>query len=295
MRISRYILLLLLIRGLLTAQTAAFRENGKWGLSEKGVTRIPAVYDTLVYNDSTGSTCLACYKVMSASANKFIKVLTKSYHCNYLNKSGERLVVKTSGNDTCSVFSLAKHTVRQFTENATYFTAGLKNRKFLIDRNFQQLSFGNYYDISFSADPGFLIARISNDGVIAYTGLLNRKEEEIIPFLYSDIKVNPWDSLIIACSGSLRPGAEDDVYTYEGKKTGAYHRHVELATKNFIIHKLYEPKEVYVIYHLQTKEEKNLTADEALLQNNDELRIRIKNDWYIYNMAKGEKKPLKQS
>lgn len=295
MSIGRHILLVLLLQGWLSAQTTAFRENGKWGLTEKGITAIPAVYDTLVFNDSTGATCLACYKVMSPSTNKFIKVLTKSYQCNYLDKSGTRLVIKTQGSDTCSVFKLAKQTVRQFTESAAYFVAAVKNQKFLISRDFQQLSFGNYYDIGFCAEPDFLLTRISNDGVIAYTGLVNRKEELIIPYQYSGITVNTQDSLIIACSGAVRPGAADDVFDYKGKKLGAYHRHVELATKNFIVHKLYEPKEIYIVYDLQSKEEKTLIADEVLIQTSDELRIRVKNDWYIYNMTKGEKKPLKQS
>lgn len=296
MRFTFYSLFLIIFaQGPFYGQILGFKENGKWGVKENGLVVVKPQYDTLVVNDSTGGTCLACYKTMGASANKFIKVYTKTYLCNYLNTTGQRLSVKTEGNDSCSVFTLTKNTVRQFTENRNYFVVGVKNKKHLVDRHFKQLTFKGYYDLGFCANPGFLVARTSSDGAIVYTGLILFNEEQLIPYQYSDIKVNPADSLIIACSGAVRQGAEDDVFNYEGKKTGAYRRHIEMATKNFVIHKLYEPKEYYIIYNPQNKEEKNLNAEEVKLYSSDELLIRIKNDWYIYNMVKGEKRPVKQT
>lgn len=232
---------------------------------------------------------------MGASANKFIKVYTKTYLCNYLNPNGKFLTIKTSGGDTSSVFTLHKYTVKQFQENKNYFAVSIKNKKYLVDRDFNQVTVNGYHDINFCAEPSFLVTRITNDGATIYAGLINFKEEQIIPYLYSDIKVNAVDSIIIACSGNVRPNSEDDLFDYIGKKTGAYRKHIDLATKNFVVHKLYDPKEYFVIYNVETKEEKTLFADEALLRNDEELLIRIKNDWYIYNLLKGEKKPVKQS
>ena len=61
-----------------------------WGLGmafnkENESVIIPAVYDTIFNFDSTGQVCMACYKVKSASASKFIKVMTTTYVCRYLN------------------------------------------------------------------------------------------------------------------------------------------------------------------------------------------------------------------
>lgn len=280
---------------LLFSQATVFNEGGKWGLKNNERVVAKAVYDSVVNFEPGGKNCLACYKTMGASANKFIKVYTKTYLCNYLNADGKRLAVKVEGNDTCSVFSLTKNTVIQFIENPDYFVVGVKNKKHLIDRNFKQITFRGYYDINFCADPNFLVTKISNDGVTVYTGLLNFKEEQIIPYQYSEIKINPIDSLIIGCSAGIRTSTEDDVFDYTGKKIGVYRKHVDMATKNFVIHKLFEPKEYYIVYNIQTKEEKNLNADEIRVHKNDELMIRIKNNWFIYNMINGEKTSYKNS
>jgi hypothetical protein len=162
-----------------------------------------------------------------------------------------------------------------------------------VDRDFNQVTFRGYHEISFSADPAFLITQVNENNTL-FTGLINFKEEPVVPYQYSEIKLNTNDSLIIACSAGVRANAEDDVYTYEGKKIGAYHKHVDLATKNFVIHKLYEPKEYYIINNISTKEEKPLYADEVQFFDHDEILIRIKNDWFIYDMVTNQKKP-KQS
>ena len=46
---------------------------------------------------------------------------------------------------------------------------------------------------------------------------------------------------------------------------------------------------------LITKEEKELFVEDVKIYKDDEVLVRIKNDWYIYNLPKGEKKPVKQS
>lgn len=295
MRNPVHIFFILLVHGSIISQTIPFKDAGKWGIKGNDGVIIKPLYDSIINFDSTGKTCLACYKTMAASANKFIKTYVKTYLCNYLNPNGKYLTIKTMSGDTTSVFTLHKYTARQFSENKNYFAVSVKSKKYLVDREFNQVTVNGYYDINFSAEPSFLVTRITNDGATIYTGLINFKEEQIIPYLYSDIKVNAVDSIIIACSGNVRPNSDDDLYNYKGKKTGSYRRHIEFATKNFVVHKLYDPKEYFVIYNVETKEEKSLFADEALLRNEEELLVKIKNEWYIYDLLKGEKRPVKQS
>ena len=276
------------------SQPQLLRQNGKWGASENEKSIIPAKYDTIFPFDATGKVCMACMRSTGAGTNKFIKVFTVSYTCNYLNRNNQRLSVKTPGNDTCTVFSHNKLSVKQYTAGTAYFVVNVKNKKHLVDKDFNQLTFNGYYDIAVSPDPAFLIVQSNETGSLL-TGLIDRKEELVIPYQYTDIKFNTVDSLIIACSAGVSAGSDDDVYTYEGKKAAAYHRHVDLATKNFVIHKLFEPKEYYIIVNPATKEEKNLNADEVKPIGGDEILIRIKNDWYIYDMLTNQKKPNKQS
>jgi hypothetical protein len=277
------------------SQTTVFKEGLKWGIKENEKIIINPQYDTVFNFDASGKTCIACYKNMSASSNKFIKTLSKTYTCNYLNKNLTHLSVKTDLNDTCSTFILGKHTIKQFTENETFFVVSVKNKKYLVDRNFNQYTFKGYHEIVFCTEPTYLITKITPDGNSIYSGLINLKEELIVPHQYTDITLNTKDSLIVACSAGLKATTEDDVFDYSGKKIGTYNRHVELATKNFVIHKLFEPTERYMIYNVTTKDEKEFYATEAELFSQNELLIRIKSSWFLYNMANGEKTPYKKS
>jgi hypothetical protein len=291
---STLLLLLIAFTNSLLSQIAPYKENLKWGVKENDKIIVPAVYDTVFGYDSTGKVCLACFKTKTASASKFIKLTTLTYYCNYLNNKGGHLTIKTEENDTCSVFSFGKSSLKQYKHKDPLFTVASKGKKYLADKNFNQLSYKGYYDINPSADPGFYTTQYLSEAEILFTGLVNTKEDEIIPYQYSNIKVNPNDSVIIACSAGVRTNASDDVFNYDGKKREVTYRHLDMATKNFLIHQIFEPKEYFIIYNIKTKEEKNINADEVQPYNHDEILVRIKHDWFIYDMNTHEKKALKQ-
>jgi len=291
-----YILLpLLLAFALPSFSQTPYRENSKWGIRENETVIIKPIYDTIFNFDSTGKVCMACFRSKSATASKFIKVTTTSYACNYLNKKNERLIIRNMANDTFSVFSYNKTAIKQYSGNSPYFTVSTKGKKHILYKNFQQITFKGYHDISMSSDPKFYFTSFMNEGDIVLSGLTNEREEEIIPHNYSTIKINTNDSLIIACSAGVRINAEDEVFDYNGKKIIGTHRHIDMATKHFLIHKIFEPKEYYIFYNMNTKEEKNVSADEIKFYEHDEILIRQKNDWYIYDLNTNLKKPLKQS
>lgn len=277
------------------SQTITFRENNKWGIKEKESILIQPVYDTIFNFDSTGKVCLACFRTKSASANKFIKVTTTTYACNYLDKKSERLIIRNVANDTFSVFALNKNVLKQYSGNEPFFTVTTKGKKHILYKNFQQLTFKGYHEISMSPEKKFYMTSIINEGDIVLAGITNEREEELIPHQYSIVKINTNDSLIIACSAGVRVGAEDEVFDYNGKKIIGTHRHIDMATKHFLIHKIYEPKEYYILYNINTKEEKNLNADEIKFYEHDEILIHQKSEWYIYDLNTNLKKPLKQS
>jgi hypothetical protein len=277
------------------AQTVTFREGLKWGVKENESILIQPIYDTIFNFDSTGKVCMACFRIKSASANKFIKVTTTSYVCNYLNKKSEHLVIRNQLNDTFSVFAYSKNGLKQYQNNDPYFFVTTKGKKYIVYKNFQQLTFKGYHDISFSPEKKFYFTYFINEGDIVLAGLTNEREEELIAHNYAQIKINTNDSLIIACSAGVRKNADDEVFDYEGKKIIGTHRHIDMATKHFLIHKIYEPKEYYIFYNITTKEEKNVNADEVKFYEHDEILIRQKNDWYIYDLNTNLKRPLKES
>jgi hypothetical protein len=284
------LLFTLLLSPLLRAQTSTFKEKNHWGIKDKEGIIIAPVFDTIFNFDETGKVCLACFKLKSASANKIIKTSTITFACNYINNKGQKLRVKDGNNDTCSVFSLSKNTVKQLNDNPVSFAVAVKNRRHLVTKDFKQLTFNGYFDISPSIDPAFYNIQQMDESEIVMAGLVDINEKEIIPCRYSHIRINPVDSLIMCCTAGVRDGSEDDIFDYSGKKVNSHRRHIEMATKNFMIQKVFEPKEHYVIYNIKTKEEKNLQANEVVFFDHDQILIRIKDDWYVYDLITNQKK-----
>lgn len=277
----------------LFSQYHPFVENKKWGIKDSVNVIIAPVYDTIFNFDKTNQVCLACFKNKSTNTNQFIKVTNTQYFCNYLNPESKRLIIKTSSKDTCSVFQLSKTTVKHYNENDTLFKVKVKQYMYLVSKSFKQLSFKPYYDIELCDDPGFYVVQGLNDADVPMYGLVNSKEELLIPFEYSGIKLNPADSLVMVCGTGYGAGTEDYVFDYKGKKRMSYHHHIDLATNEYIVFKAYEPKERYFSYCIETKEEKEIIADEVRYYSGNSIRLRLKTTWWVYNLKTQEKTELK--
>lgn len=289
---SSLLLTFLLFCTTLSSQNQPFTENKKWGIKDSAKIIIAPVYDTIFNFDKTNQVCLACFKNKSTNTNQFIKVTNTNYFCNYLNPESKRLVIKTSPKDTCSVFQLNKSTVKQYNENDTLFKVKQKKYMYLISKKFKQISFKPYYDIELCDDPGFYVVQGLNDADVPMYGLVNRKEELVIPFEYSGIKLNPVDSLVMVCGTGYGAGTEDYVFDYKGKKLISYRHHIDLATKEYIVFKAFEPKERYFSYCIETKEEKEIIADEVRYYSGNLIRLRLKSTWWVYNLKTQEKTEL---
>lgn len=277
----------------LLCQQQLYSENNKWGIKEGEKILIAPVYDTVFHFDKNNKVCMACFKSKSINTNKFIKVTSTLYSCNYLNSASQRLIIKTSTKDTCSVFQLGKNSVQQYTEDDSVFKVKVKNRMYLVHKSFKQLTFKNYTEINLCDEPGFYVAQGLNEVDVPMYGLITTREEMIIPFQYSGIKVNPSDSLIMVCGTGYGAGTEDYVFDYKGKRLQTYKHHVDLATKEFIVFKVFEPREQFLCYHIETKEEKPLEAEEIRFYKENSVRMRTGSTWWIYNLKTGEKTELK--
>lgn len=271
-------------------QTQVFKEANKWGIKKKDSVVIKPVFDTIFNFDTTGRVCLACFKQKSVSQNRFIRTPNLTFKCNYLNKKGERLIIKPENADTISVFSLLKVSVKQYTENNSYFIVAIKNNKFLVNKNFKQVTTKPYSEIYYTSSPEFFMAEIVTEGNVILKGLIDKDEKEIIPFNYSNIKINNRDSLIVGCSAGIGFNREDDIYNCNGKKLDSYKRHIDMAIKDYVIHKIFEPKEYYIIYNTKTKEENIVYSQEIQLYTSEELLMRNDDHWFTYNLVTHKKK-----
>jgi hypothetical protein len=287
--LSIVLLLIVISNQVFFAQTKVFKEGTKWGIKENETVLIAPLYDSIFNFDKEGKVCLACYKLRTVSNNKIMKTVNVTFNCRYLNKQNKKLVIQNKRGDTCSVFNLSKHAVELYNDNPHHFVASAKGKRFLIDKELNQLTFKGYYDISTSVDPNFYITKQMDENEVIHAGVIDTKENEVVPYLYTSIKINPVDSLIMGCTAGLTNASEDDIYLYSGKKRDSYHRHVELATKHYVIQKILEPKEHFVIYNCITKEEKNLQASEVHFFEQDQLLIKWKGDWYVYDLLTDQK------
>jgi hypothetical protein len=275
----------------LVAQTLPFKSGNKWGIKKNEQVIVDPVYDTVFNFDNTNRVCLACFKIKGTSSNKFIKTSSVSFSCNYLNINKKPLTIKNETNDTSSIFSLSKTSLKDLYDNKDYLIVTNNNKKYLLDKNFKQITFTGYHSVSPSNDPNLIVVEERTESGQIYTGLITNKEKKIIDFNYSGIKLNTHDSLIIACSSGVNPNADDEVFDYTGKKICGFKRHIDFATKTFIIHKIFEPSEYYITYNLTTKEEKVLNVLEVKPFTTNEILIKLKNNWFIYSLFTGEKKP----
>jgi hypothetical protein len=98
----------------------------------------------------------------------------------------------------------------------------------------------------------------------------------------------------VGCSAGLGNNGDDDIYDYTGKKLTSYKRHIDMATKNFVIHKIFEPMEYYILLNVKTKEETIFNADEILPNRKDVVMIRIKNDWFTFDLNSKQRKPFQK-
>lgn len=297
MKTGAYICLLLVLTGILSnsAKAQIVRENNKWGFKKNDAFLIKPIYDTIFGYDSTNKVCLACQKDKTANANKFIKVTITKYLCHYYDAYGNKLMIRNQFNDTFTVFSRTKNSIAQYNNNSFFFTVAAKGRKYLLTKDFRQQTFNTYHEIRTCEEPMFYVAEQQNEFEQQLMGVVNTREDVIVPFSYTGISFNTDDSLIIACTGRNSLNAADDVYDYKGKRIATSPRHLEMATSKFLIQKIFEPKEQYIFLNLETKVETALTADVVQYYKGDEVAVKIKNDWYIYDLNTNQKRPKPKS
>lgn len=277
-----FIIVLICITLLLNGQVSIQKQGNKYGMWKNTEVFLPPVYDTILPFDSTNSVCMACVKSQKAG-NKFIKTNNNILLCKYINAKKEELIIEYQ-KDTISYFTFNKHSYHDINHTKPYLIVSARGKKFLVSKAFQQLTFNGYDDIIPTVFSNFFIIHNKTVGASYLEGLINAKVELIMPLEYSSIKINPFDSLLMGCTALLKANGNDDVYTLEGKKIHSFNRHIECASKNFIIHKVFLPKEHYVILNLDTKKEKTIFAEEIVYLGSETISVKLKGRYHTCNL-----------
>jgi hypothetical protein len=277
-----FIIVLMSITLLLNGQVSIQKQGAKYGMLKNMEIFLPPVYDTILPFDSTNSVCMACVKSQKAG-NKFIKTNNTILVCKYMNSKKEELVIEYQ-KDTTSYFTFSKHSYQDINHTKPHLIVSARGKKFLVSKTFEQLTFRGYDDIIPTVFHNFFIIHNKTVGASYLEGLINVKEELIMPLEYSSIKTNPFDSLLMGCTALIKTNGNDDVYTLEGKKIHSFNRHIECASNNFIIHKVFLPQEHYVILNLETNKEKNIFAEEIVYLGKETISVKLKGKYHICNL-----------
>ncbi len=235
--------------------------------------------------DSTKKICMVCVKTQKPATNKFIKVNNNVILCKYLNENKEELIIKIK-NDTCSYFNFNKNAVTAYTNNKNYIVVGSKDKKYVVDNKLKQITFTGYDEIIPLSIKDHFLVETKTPASSYLDGVIDINEKLIIPMEYAHIKSNPFDTLFIGCTAQIKLMGNDDVFDLTGKKIHAFNRHIDNATKNFIIHKVFEPREYFIIYDLNTKKEKTINAEDITYLGNDIVNIKIKGKYYKSSLFK---------
>lgn len=205
--------------------------------------------------------------------------------CKYLNEKNENLVIKVK-NDTVNYFTFHKKAFDYYNRYKDYLVVSTKDKKYVVDKQFKQVTFTGYDEIIPSSVKGHFIVEVKTTSTSYLNGVIDANEKQVVPLEYTHIKSNPFDTLFICCSAQIKLTGSDDVVDINGKKVHTFNRHIDNASKNFIIHRIFEPYEYYIIFDLKTKKEKIINAEDITYLGNDNVNIKIKGKYYKTSLFK---------
>lgn len=270
-----------------------FLTNKKWGFKQGETVIIQPQYDTIFGFDATQQICLVGnINPLKRSINPLTKQIKTEYTFFYINAKNEKQYIRTSGTDSTTEVSVSKTTASQYSSNNNAYIATVGDKKYLISKKGGTISGHGYTNIQYSKLPQFYITCTKDTKTNQeYFGLVDSKNKEVIPSLYSKISFNTFDSLIYCCTAGIKFNGSDDVYNYAGGKVHSSSKHIHLASKKFVVYRLFESENSYIIYNMATGKEKPFQADYIYYLKNETVAL-LDGEWYFYNLVTDKRYPM---
>lgn len=115
-------------------------------------------------------------------------------------------------------------------------------------------------------------------------GLYNYDSNNSIPNKYKNIELNLTDSIYFCCSAVFDNLKNDDVYNYKGKLIAYSPEHIEFASKNCLITKIYQPKTYFLVDDKKQNKNYSIDGDELIPLKNNHCLIFSKNNYTLLNL-----------
>lgn len=178
-----------------------------------------------------------------------------------------------------------------YLDSSTTFKVLFQDKVYLFSHTGKQLSEG-YDNITESKLKHFYYTEnyiTKNEKNYITKGLIDTNNLVIVPCKYKSVSINTEDTLIYCCSAVFDNLKNDDVYSKNGKLKHISSNHIEFASNNYLITKIYTPKIHFIQEEINTKLVTKLDAQSFQYLKDNLSLIVYNNDWYIYNLVNHKK------
>jgi len=267
---------------------SAFKSQGKWGFKKGEAVIIEPQYDSVFGFDQTGQICLVGNEeAAKRSINSLTKQVRKEYTFNYINSKNQKFYFKPQlGLDSSCNVNVNKQTAFLYLGKNDVFVVSVNGKKMLWSKKGNMVSSTSHDNINFTKVPGLYTFEESS-----VWGLMNKTGKQLIPPTYSKINFNTIDSVIYCCTAGSKYNGSDDVYNYKGEKIHSSNKHIQCASKNYLIYRLYASENSFIVFDIKENKEKALKAEYVYYLKDNKVAM-LDEDWFIYDLKTEKRTPL---
>lgn len=263
-------------------------ENGKWGFSNGEKIIINPTYDTVFPFDEKNKIALvATINEFNSSINPLTGEKEPGYDYFYINTNNKKFkLLPNDFPDSLEHLPFQQEFHLKYRDCKSILHILFQDKVYLFSIDGKQLTQG-YDNIYFQEKvKGFLLENIIEKSGKEYVlkGLYNHESNSNIPCKYKTIEFNLTDSIYFCCSALFDNSKNDDVYNYKGKRVAYSPDHIEFASKNCLITKVYHPKTQFWVDDKKQNKNYSIEGDELIPLKNNHCLIISKNNYTLFDL-----------
>jgi hypothetical protein len=266
---------------------SAFKTQGKWGFKKGENVIIEPQYDSIFGFDKTAQVCLVGnIDPKKRSVNSLTREVRIVYTFKYINPDNDRLYFRSpNAIDSSSEATPSKYSGSLYQSANGLMIACVSGKKVLATKKGVQIS-DSYDNISFTKIPDLYAFERSSAW-----GLINKTGKELIPPTYSKISFNIFDSLIYCCTAGSKYNGSDDIYNYKGEKIHSSNKHIQCASKSYVIYRLYASENSFIVFDVKENKERSLKAEYVYYLKDNKVAL-LDDDWFFYDLKTDKRTPI---
>ncbi len=273
-----------------------YTENKKWGYKSGQAIVISPQYDTAFAFDKTNRIALVADK---SPFDKVVNPLTgeeePAFDFFYIDRNNKKIkLLAEHFPDSMSTFPDQEELQFNYLDSTHYFKILFQNKLFLFSKTGKQLSTG-YDNISETKAGGYYMTENFteiNKKMIRIKGLIDSTGLTVVKCKYSEVSINPEDSVVYCCSALYNKSLNDDVFSYKGKLIYTNKKHIDFSSKHIHVLKIYEPNEKFIIENSSNNANYEIDGQALYYLKNNKALIVDKDNWYILDIGTRKKQKI---